>query len=169
MRRLLFVTLTAAGALALAACNPFGARGTPFGRSPVHEVRASSRAAAARWTATLAAPGAPDSAGGGRGSAAMTGGSDDRSTYVSVDLEHAVPAGVHPWQLRHGRCGADEGAFGPADAYRVMTVAAGGRASSSATVPLPPPTGGRYYVNVGASVARPETSVACGDLAVTAR
>jgi hypothetical protein len=166
MRRLPFVTLAAAGVLALAACNPFGARGTPFGRSPVHQVRASSRAASARWTAILAAP---DAAARGRGSAAMTGGFDHRHTYVSVDLWDAVPAGVHPWQLRRGRCGADEGAFGPDAAYRALTVNAEGRASSSATIPLPPPPGGRYYVRVGASAARPDTSVACGDLAAAAR
>jgi hypothetical protein len=169
MSRLPFVALTAAGALALAACNPFGAYGTPFGRSRVHQVRAQSQAAGARWAATLAGPASPGYAAGRRGSAVMTGGFDERNTYVSVDLRHAVPAGVHPWQVRRGRCGADEGAFGPADAYGVLTVDAEGRGSSSTTVPLPTSRGGRYYVDVGASTARPNTSVACGDLAITAR
>ena len=169
MSRLPFVALAAGGALALAACNPFGAYGTPFGRSAVHQVRAPSAAAGTRWAATLTTPGVPGDVAGRRGAAVMTGGSDNRHTYVAVDLLHAVPAGVHPWQLRRGRCGADEGAFGAADAYRTMTVDVEGRASSSARVPLPPPRGGRYYVKVGASAARPETSVACGDLAVTPR
>jgi hypothetical protein len=48
-------------------------------------------------------------------------------------------------------------------------VDAAGRASGSATIPLAPPRGGRYYVNVAASAARPATSVACGNLAVVAR
>jgi hypothetical protein len=169
MTRRAFVSIAAAGAVALAACNPFSAHGTPFARSPVYQVRTQTAAAGARWAATLATPGAPGVANAGRGSAAMTGGFDDRNTYVSIDLLHATPAGVHPWALRRGRCGADEGAFGPADAYRTMTVDAAGRASSSATVPQATLVGGRYYVTVAASAGSPETSVACGDLAITQR
>jgi hypothetical protein len=169
MRRLPYVALTATGVLVVAACNPFGPHGTPYGRSAVHQVGAPQAAAGMRWAARLAAPGPAGNAAAGRGTATMTGGSDDPTTYVSVDLLHAAPAGEHPWQLRRGRCGADDGAFGPADAYRVLRVDAEGRASSSATISLPTLRGGRYYVAVGASAAHPDTSVACGDLAITDR
>ncbi len=174
MRRLSLVrTITVGtitvGGLALAACGPFGAYGTPFEQAPVHPVSRPNRAAGAHWAATLATIDTPPGAGEQKGSATMTGGFDDRNTYVAVDLRHAAPGGVHPWQVRRGRCGVDGGAFGPAEGYRTMTVDDEGRAASSVTVPLATPTGGQYYVTVAASAAHPETTIACGDLARTAR
>jgi hypothetical protein len=159
----------ALGSLALGACGPFGAYGTPFERAPVHRVSRPDRAAGAHWVATLASADTPTAAGERKGSATMTGGSDGRNTYVAVDLLHAAPGGVHPWRLRRGQCGVDGGAFGPAEGYRTMTVDDQGRASGSVTVALATPTEGRYYVTVAASAAHPETTIACGNLARTAR
>ncbi len=161
--------LAAAVLLALAACNPFGARGTPFGRTSVHAVRRPNGPADARWAATLVGPATAAGPGAPMGSATMRAGSDDGKTYVAVGLLRATPGAVHPWRLRRGPCGADAGGFGSADAYGALVVDDGGRATGSATVPVPTPTAGRYHVTVGASAARPDAAVACGDFALAAR
>ena len=158
--------LFAAGTLALAACNPFR---SPFKQAPVVQVSTRDANANARWSGTLVSPAALAGAVQMQGSAAMTPGSDGGNTRVSVDLSNASPGGVHPWQLRRGQCGMDDGVFGGTDAYRSLTVDAQGRASSSVTVPLVMPTEGRYYVSVAASAANPETIVACGNLAPPSR
>src|SRR5919204_591919 len=61
--------------------------------------------------------------------------------------------------------GADEGVFGPGDAYTPVKVNDDGRASASTTLPLETPTGGSYFVSVRASAANVEMTVACGNLA----
>ena len=104
-----------------------------------------------------------------QGSAAMRLGPDGRSTRVTVALANAAPGGVHPWQLRHGRCGQDGGSYGPADAYEALTVDAQGHAAGAVTVPLRTPTEGPYFVRVAASATDPETIVACGNLAAATR
>jgi hypothetical protein len=161
---LLFV-LTA-GTLVGAACNPFR---SPFKQAPVVEVTTRDANANARWSATLVSPANLAGAVQMTGTAAMTPGSNAGNTYVSVALANASPGGVHPWQLRRGQCGMDDGVFGLADAYKSLTVDDQGRAASSVTVPLVMPTEGNYYVRVGASAANPETVVACGNLAAPSR
>ena len=158
--------LLAAGTLALAACNPFR---SPFKQAPVVQVTTRDANANARWSGTLVSPSALAGAVQMKGTAVMTPGSNAGNTRVSVDLSNASPGGVHPWQLRQGQCGQDNGAFGMTDAYKSLTVDAEGRASSAVTVPLVMPTEGRYYVSVAASAANPETIVACGNLAPPSR
>jgi hypothetical protein len=158
--------LLAAGTLALAACNPFR---SPFKQAPVVQVTARDANANARWSATLESPAALAGAVQMKGAATMTPGANPTSTNVSLDLSNASPGGVHPWQLRRGQCGMDDGVFGMADAYKAITVDAEGRASSSVTLPIVMPTEGRYYVSVAASAANPGTIVACGNLAAPSR
>ena len=160
------VAAAAVGALALGACNPFR---SPFKQAPVVRVDTRDANANARWSGTLASPASLVGAVQMHGSAAMTPGSSAGNTNVSIDLSNASPGGVHPWQLRRGQCGMDDGVFGLPDAYKSLTVDAQGRASSSVTVPLVMPTEGRYYVSVAASAANPETIVACGNLAAPSR
>jgi hypothetical protein len=162
----LTIATAAVGTLALAACNPFR---SPFKQDPVVVVSTRDANANARWNATLASPAALVGAVQMKGSAAMTPGSNGGNTQVSVDLSNASPGGQHPWQLRRGQCGMDDGVFGAADAYKSLKVDAEGRASSSVTVPIVMPTEGRYYVSVAASAANPETIVACGNLAPPSR
>jgi hypothetical protein len=162
-----FLLATAAvGTLALGACNPFR---SPFKQAPVVQVTSTDANANARWGGTLVSPAALAGAVQMKGTAAMTPGSNAGNTRVSVDLSNASPGGVHPWQLRRGQCGQDDGVFGMADAYKSLTVDAEGRATSAVTVPLVMPTEGRYYVSVAASAANPETIVACGNLAPPSR
>jgi hypothetical protein len=161
----LLLVLTSA-ALTTAACNPFR---SPFKQAPVVQVTTRDANANARWNATLASPENLVGAVQMKGSAAMTPGSNAGDTRVSIDLSNATPGGVHPWQLRRGQCGIDDGVFGAADAYKSLTVDDQGRATGSANVPLVMPTDGHYYVRVGASAANPETVVACGNLAAPSR
>ena len=166
MTRSSYLLVAAAGTLALAACNPFR---SPFKQRPVVQVTTRDANANARWSGTLVSPASLAGAVQMKGSAAMTPGAGAGNTYVYLDLANASPGGVHPWQLRRGQCGMDDGVFGLADAYRSLTVDAQGRASGSVTVPLVMPTEGRYYVSVAAAAANPETIVACGNLAPPSR
>ncbi|AHG93685.1 hypothetical protein J421_6150 (plasmid) [Gemmatirosa kalamazoonensis] len=161
----LLLVLTASG-LVTAACNPFR---SPFKQAPVVEVTTRDANANARWNATLVSPASLAGAVQMTGTAVMTPGSNAGNTQVSVSLANASPGGVHPWQLRRGQCGMDDGVFGLADAYKSLTVDDQGRSTSSVTVPLVMPTEGNYYVRVGASAANPETVVACGNLAAPSR
>ena len=165
MNRSRYLALTGA-ALAVAACNPFR---SPMKQQPVVQVSAGDVNANSRWSGTLASPSSLAGAVQMKGSVTMTPGSNDGKTVVNINLENATPGGIHPWQVRHGRCGADEGVFGDAGAYRALKVDDYGRASSSVTLPMTMPNGGQYYASVGASAANPETIVACGNLAPPSR
>jgi hypothetical protein len=166
MNRSTFALIVAASTLTAAACNPFR---SPFKQAPVVEVTTRDANANDRWNATLASPANLVGAVQMKGSAAMTPGSNSGNTNVTIDLSNASPGGMHPWQLRRGQCGQDEGVFGSADAYKTLKIDDQGRAASSLTVPIAMPTEGRYYVSVAASSANPETIVACGNLAAPSR
>jgi hypothetical protein len=150
--------LLAVSAFALTACNPFH-------HKQAVEVSTKDVNLNLRWHANLASPAGLAGAVQMNGSATMAPGSRPGTTTVSLDLANATPGGVHPWQLHRGQCDADEGVFGPAEAYQPAKVGKDGRASASATVPLETPTTGSYFVIVRASAANPEMTVACGNLA----
>jgi hypothetical protein len=154
--------IVAIGTLAAVACNPFR---SPLKQAPVVQVSARDANANSRWHGTLTSPSALAGAVQMKGSAAMSPAGNAGNTYVSVDLSNASPGGVHPWQLHRGQCGADEGVFGMASAYKSLTVDDQGRANGSVTVPLVMPTTGNFFISLGASAANPETIVACGNLA----
>jgi len=150
-----------AAMFALAACNPFH-------REPVSEVSRDPNLNA-RWRALLVSPASLAGAVQINGSASMQPGKNTDDTVLSLTLANATPGGVHPWQVRHGQCGTDEGIFGSAAAYKPVKVGDDGRAGGGATVGVSMPTEGNYYVTVAASAANPETVVACGNLAAPAR
>ncbi|MDF1502285.1 hypothetical protein [Roseisolibacter sp. H3M3-2] len=166
MLRPSYVLVITAGTLATGACNPFR---SPMKRAPVVQVSTRDANVNARWHGTLASPSNLAGAVQMKGSVAMTPGSNRGNTYVSVDLSNASPGGLHPWQLRRGQCGMDDGVIGAPDAYKALKVDEQGRANGSVTVPIVMPSEGRYYVSVGASAANPETIVACGNLASPTR
>jgi hypothetical protein len=140
------------------------------GRQAV-EIDPNTQAAAAdRWNGTLASP--PELAGVSaiRGSGWM--GPHEKNpdrTQAHVSLANAVPGGVHPWHVHRGRCGSDQGIFGPADSYKPLEVEKDGRASSTAELSVPTPRTGDFFVNVHASANNMRTIVACGNLAPPAR
>ena len=139
------------------------------GRKAV-EINPNSVPVATRWNGTLATP--PELLGvvDIRGAAWL--GPDEKNAERSrahVDIFNAIPGGVHPWHVHRGRCGADQGIFGPADAYPPLKVGDKGRASSDAQLSVPTPRTGEFFVNVHASVKNMRTIVACGNLAPPAR
>ena len=139
------------------------------GRQAV-EINPNSVPVANRWTGTLATP--PELSGvvDIRGGAWM--GPDEKNverTRAHVEVFNAVPGGEHPWHIHRGRCGADQGIFGPADAYKPIKVGDKGRASSDAELSVTAPRSGEFFVNVHASVKNMRTIVACGNLAPPAR
>jgi hypothetical protein len=156
-----FLTL-AVSALVVTGCIPFRSQKTP---KPVVEVTTTDANLNSRWHATIASP--ADLAGAVQmsGSASMTPGSNSGNTDVALNLANAAPGGVHPWQVRRGQCGADEGVFGPPEAYKSLRVDDKGRGSGLVTVPVAIPANGMYFVSVSASTANAETIVACGNLA----
>ena len=130
------------------------------------QINPEAQSVAGRWNGTLSSP--PQLAG----VSAVTGqawmGSDEKHqdrTRAHVDISNAVPGGLHPWHVHRGKCGSDQGILGPADAYQPLKVNDEGRASSTATLPIPIPKSGEYFVNVHASSKNMATIIACGNLA----
>ncbi len=144
-------------ALTLASCNPFH-------HEPVTEVTHDVNVNA-RWRATLVTPATLVGAVQINGTAAMQPGRTTGNTDFSLSIANATPGGLHPWQVHHGQCGADDGILGAPGAYQPIKVGDDGRGKASATVPMTTPTSGSYFVTVQASAANPETAVACGNLA----
>ena len=147
-------------ALAVSSCG---------GRKAV-EMSPSTVAMASRWNGTLSSP--PELAGVSsiQGSAWM--GPDEKNadrTQAQITLANAVPGGLHPWHVHRGRCGQDQGIYGPAEAYKALKVGGDGRASSKAMLDVATPKTGEYSVNVHASAQNMQTIVACGNLAPPAR
>jgi hypothetical protein len=139
------------------------------GRQAV-EISPDTQSLATRWNGTLSSP--PELAG----VSAMRGqgwmGSDPKNpdqTTAHVEISNAVPRGVHPWHVHRGQCGSDQGILGPADAYKPLKVDGDGRANSTASLSIPLPKTGEYFINVHASARNMSTIVACGNLAPPAR
>ena len=153
--------LVLASLVAAAACNPFH-------REPVSEVHRDANENS-RWRASLVTPTALVGAVQMQGSAAMQPTGNGQETRLSVSISNATPGGVHPWQVRRGQCGADQGPFSANATYQPLKVNDDGRSESGVTVGGATPDSGEYFVTVSASAANPETVVACGNLAPPAR
>jgi hypothetical protein len=143
--------------------------GSCGGRAPV-EIKTDAQPVAARWNAVLSTP--PELGGivDEHGQAWM--GADPKDpgqTQAHVDMSNAVPGAKHPWHVHRGKCGSDQGVFGPADAYKPLKVESDGKASATAVLSVPLPKTGDYFVNVHASASNMKTIVACGNLAPPAR
>jgi hypothetical protein len=139
------------------------------GRQPV-EINPSAQSVATRWNGTLSTPAQLAGALQIRGQAWMGADDDDASeTQAYAEISNAAPGGVHPWHVHRGRCGQDQGIFGPADSYEPLKVDGQGRARASAELRVPLPKTGSFFVNVHASRQNMGTIVACGNLAPPAR
>lgn len=153
--------VVSASTLSFVACNPFH-------RDPVTEVTRDVNLNA-RWRATLVTPAALAGAVQMNGTATMQPGRKSEDTNFSLGIANATPGGIHPWQVHHGQCGADEGVVGSDASYKPIKIDDDGRGSANASVRMPTPTSGRYFVTVQASTVNPETIVACGNLAPPAQ
>jgi hypothetical protein len=153
--------LVLAALVAAAACNPFH-------REPVSEVRRDVNVNT-RWRASLVTPAALVGAVQMRGSAAMQPTGNGQDTRLSVSISNATPGGVHPWQVRRGQCGADQGAYSANATYQPLKIGDDGRGEAGVTVGGATPDSGEYFVTISASAVNAETVVACGNLAPPAR
>lgn len=147
----------AASTLVLGACNPFH-------HDPAVAVTPDAYQNT-RWRGSLVTPATLAGAVQINGTVIMQPGKSGGTTDLSVNLGNATPRGVHPWQLRRGQCGMDEGVVGSAASYPSIKVGDNGRGSAVASISMTTPTSGNYFVTVQASAANPETVVACGNLA----
>jgi hypothetical protein len=125
---------------------------------------------ATRWNATLSTP--PELAG----ALQVTGTGwmgyrekDSSQTQAHVSIDNAPPGGRHPWHVHRGKCGLDQGIFGPPDAYPLLKVGGNGHAEADADLPVAMPREGQYFVNVHASPTNMGTIVACGNMAPPVR
>lgn len=162
MIRSSFYPVLVTGALALGACNPLR---SPIKQDPVVQVNAGDANVNSRWHGTLSSPSTLAGAVQMTGQISMAPAEQAGNTHVVLLLANASPGGLHPWQVRRGQCGMDEGVFGTTENYNAIKVDDAGRASVTANVPLVMPGDGRYFVSVAASAANAQTVVACGNLA----
>jgi hypothetical protein len=134
------------------------------------EINPSAQPVASRWNGLLTTP--PELAGiiqvRGQGWMGQDPKDADR-TQAYVEIVNAVPGGRHPWHIHRGQCGTDQGILGPPDAYEPLKVEGNGKANSTATLPIPFPRTGSFFVNVHASSKNMKSIVACGNLAPPAR
>jgi len=118
-----------------------------------------------RWHGTLTSPAYLAGAVQITGSASMAPGSNGKQTRVTVNVTNAVPGGLHPWELHLGQCGADQGVFGSVAEYKAIQIGKDGQGTAAATVSMPTPTYGNYFVLLHASNGNRETVIACGNMA----
>ena len=104
-----------------------------------------------------------------QGSAAMQPAGSAQDTRRSLSISNAMPGGFHPWQVRRGQCGADQGAFSADATYQPLKIGDDGGGEAGVTVAGATPDSGDYFVTVYASATNPQTVVACGNLAPPAR
>lgn len=147
-------TITFTALLALSACG--GKRAAKIDPN-------AAAVAAASWNGSLSTPAAMSGAVQVRGNASMV--ADGNRMLAHVNIENATRGGVHPWHVHRGRCGYDNGIVGPPSSYPPLKVSDKGTASSTASVDVPFPVQGEYFVNVHASPDNLQTIVACGNLA----
>jgi hypothetical protein len=156
--------ITAAGLIAVALA------GSSCGGRRAVEIDPNSVPVQNRWNGRISSP--PELAGVsaivGSGWMGPQEKNADR-TDAEVSVSNAVPGGKHPWHVHRGRCGADQGIFGPADAYKPLEVSNNGRATSKAELAVATPRTGEFFINVHASRQNMSTIIACGNLAPPAR
>lgn len=156
-RCLNLMTLAAASAM-VAGC--FLHHGQRIAASPTVPLRA-------RWNGTLESPQSLAGAVQIHGTAWIgpATATDSSRTTVSISITNATSGGVHPWAVRQGQCGTDQGPLGAALAYPPLKVGGDGTADAQVTLAQPAPSTGQYYVYVLASPSNTGTIIACGNLA----
>lgn len=122
-----------------------------------------------RWNATLATPAQLIGAVQVTGNGWMAAGENPGQTQAGARLANATPGGEHPWHVHVGRCGSNGAIVGEASSYRPLKIGGNGRAEANATLDLPLPRSGEYYINVHASATNLGTIIACGNLAPPTR
>jgi hypothetical protein len=144
--------------------------GVACGGGRAVEIDPAQQLVGTRWNATLATPAELAGASQVRGAGWMGADQKDSSRIAaSVSVSNAVPGGRHPWHVHVGQCGNDQGILGDAQAYDLLEVRGNGQAEASATLDIPVPVSGQYFINVHASPENLGTIIACGNLAPPSR
>ena len=160
MRKLLALSAS----VALAACATSSATppdtGTAVTPPPPGTTSATTPAGSSlTWRATLQPMNGSNITGTAAVSPATTG-----AMTATVNISGATAGDVHPWHVHTGTCATGGGVVGPGSAYTPLTVAAGGSASSTASIPAVLDGTQKYHVNIHTSPTDMGTIVACGDL-----
>lgn len=100
------------------------------------------------------------------GDATMKPTADGKGTEVSVMLMGDAAGATRPWHVHIGSCAKKGGVLGGGAAYTPITVDASGHGMTKATLALPSPDTGSYYVNIHESAGNMGKIVACGDFAM---
>lgn len=151
------IALLSLALITASACSPLRRQSGPV------EITSTGAVYGSRWNAILATPATLRGAIEIHGTAWMA--PDSGRTLVSATISNASPGGIHPWQVRHGRCGSNGQLLGPADAYTPLRVRGDGTATAQATVELSLPSSGDYSVIVYAAPSNMSTVIACGNFA----
>ncbi len=155
------IAATAVGAMSIIGCG---------GGSKAVEINPAAKPVGARWNAVLATPASMAGAVQIHGTAWLEAdAANGQQMLAHVSIANAAPGGEHPWHIHIGRCGADQGIFGPPESYGILRVGDRGQAEGDATIPRALPRSGQYFVNVHASKENMSTIVACGNLAPPSR
>ena len=97
------------------------------------------------------------------GTASMKGGKNN-TTKIAVKLTGDTPSTTRPWHVHVGSCTKAGSPLGGGSPYSPMVGNAKGTAQAKATLAMPLPDTGSYYVNIHESSANMGKIVACGDL-----
>ena len=97
------------------------------------------------------------------GTATMKEGKNN-TTKIAVKLTGDTPSTTRPWHVHSGSCTKAGSPLGGGAPYSPMVGNAKGSAQAKATLAMPLPDTGSYYVNIHESSANMGKIVACGDL-----
>lgn len=132
-------------------------------RSSGTEMKSSDADARNHWNATLVTPSGLAGAMQVRGVSSWA--RDGDGSRVTIAISNATQGGVHPWHVHQGRCGDNGPVVGNPGAYKALSVSSNGQASENASLSVPLPLSGDYYVNVHAQASNMGTIISCGNLA----
>ncbi len=98
-----------------------------------------------------------------RGVIALVGGKTVGTTQAEVSYKGDVAGVTRPWHVHVGSCARGGAVLGGAKAYSLLRVTAQGTAEGKATLRVPLPDSGSYYVSIHESAASLSKIIACGD------
>lgn len=148
------LSLFAGAALGLAACGPSGTPQLPAPADPARGV------AGQQWMANLQPVGTSTVSG----TANVSAGDGNQQTRVTINIAGADPGTILPWHIHRGQCGSNQGIHGDPRAYPGISAGQQGTAELHVVLPIEPPAGGNFMINVHRSPSDMRTIVACGNL-----
>lgn len=99
-----------------------------------------------------------------KGEASMRAGKMANTLVINVKLTGDAPNMTRPWHVHTGSCATAGGVYGAPTAYTPLAGNKKGASKGMATLSMPVPADGSYYVNIHESATAMATIIACGDL-----